>query len=71
MAAPGDAGATTAATWSVEVGQFAVRGGVFDLFPPGTAPSHCGSISSATRWSQRAALFEPESQRSTARSERA
>ena len=37
-----------------EPGEYAVRGGILDLFPPGM-DSRCGSISSATRWRRSAA----------------
>ena len=33
----------------MEPGEFAVRGGLVDLFPPGTS-SRCGSTCSATCW---------------------
>ena len=34
----------------MEPGEYAVRGGILDLFPPGPHQPRCGSISSATRW---------------------
>jgi transcription-repair coupling factor (superfamily II helicase) len=46
----------------MEPGEFAVRGGLFDLFPPGTKPSRCASTCSATRW-RSIRSFDPMSQR--------
>ena len=52
-----------------EPGEFAVRGGIVDLYPAGRARSRCGSISSATR-SRACARFDPLTQRSTGTLER-
>ena len=41
--------ATAASRRSADRGDYAVRGGIVDLFPPRT-PSRCASTSSATRW---------------------
>jgi transcription-repair coupling factor (superfamily II helicase) len=46
-----------------EPGDYAVRGGIIDLYAPGMA-SRCGSISSATRWKRSAASIRRR-QRST------
>ena len=46
-----------------EPGEYAVRGGILDLFAPGMADSRCGSISSATRWNRSAASMPKPSAR--------
>jgi hypothetical protein len=45
-----------------EPGDYAVRGGILDLFPPGLT-IRCGSISSATRWKRSAASIRRRSAR--------
>ena len=46
----------------VDPGDFAVRGGIIDIFPPG-AERRCASISSATRWRRSAASIRSRSAR--------
>ena len=44
-----------------DVGEFAVRGGILDLYAPGSGRSACGSISSAIRWRRSAPSMSPPS----------
>jgi transcription-repair coupling factor (superfamily II helicase) len=43
-----------------EPGDYAMRGGIIDIYPPGEA-ARCGSISSATCWTARAGSIRPRS----------
>jgi len=47
-----------------EPGDYSVRGGIIDIYPPGQA-GRCGSTSSATCWTGRGASMRPASGRST------
>ena len=53
----------TQAPTVTEPGEFAIRGGLIDLYPPG-ARGRCGSTCSATCW-RSARRFDPETQRTT------
>ncbi len=56
------AGYTRTGTMSSEQGEYAVRGGILDMFPPGRARTPCVSISSATPLESIKA-FDPKTQR--------